>query len=70
MAAFKGLAKAALALVPEDDLQFFEDAVEWVSNPDHGLDSLSIGGTDGSSTLDGGCSSSPRWSSFVRRTTC
>ena len=46
IAAFKGLARAALAVVPEDELQFFEDAIEWVGNPDHDLDSQSIGGMD------------------------
>ena len=46
VAAFKGLARAALAVVPEDELQFFEDAIEWVGNPDHDLDSRSIGGMD------------------------
>ncbi|WP_435018736.1 DUF2934 domain-containing protein [Tundrisphaera sp. TA3] len=44
VAAFKGLALAALAVMPEDELGVFEDAVEWVSNPDHGLDSRSIRG--------------------------
>ena len=46
IAAFKGLARAALAVVPEDELQFFEDAIEWVGNPDHDLDCRSIGGMD------------------------
>ena len=46
IAAFKGLARAALAIVPESELQYFEDAIEWVGNPDHDLDSRSIGGMD------------------------
>jgi hypothetical protein len=46
VAAFKGLTRAALAVVPERELQFFEDAIEWVGNPDHDLDSRSIGGMD------------------------
>lgn len=46
VAAFKGLARAALAVVPERELQYFEDAIEWVGNPDHDLDSRSIGGLD------------------------
>jgi hypothetical protein len=46
IAAFKGLARAALAVVPEGELQYFEDAIEWVGNPDHDLDSRSIGGMD------------------------
>lgn len=46
VAAFKGLVRSALAVVPEEEMQFFEDAIEWVSNPDHDLDSRSIGGMD------------------------
>lgn len=36
--AFKGLAKLALAVMPRGDLHFFEDAIEWVGNPDHDFD--------------------------------
>jgi hypothetical protein len=46
VAAFKGLVRAALAVAPGEELQFFEDAIEWVGNPDHDLDSRSIGGMD------------------------
>jgi hypothetical protein len=46
IAAFKGITRAALAVVPEDELQYFEDAIEWVGNPDHDLDSRSIGALD------------------------
>jgi Protein of unknown function (DUF2934) len=46
VAAFKGLARAALAIIPERELQYFEDAIEWVGNPDHDLDSRTIGGLD------------------------
>lgn len=46
VAAFKGLTWAALSLLPEDEMQYFEDAVEWVSNPDHDLDSRSISGME------------------------
>ena len=46
VAAFKGLARSALLLMPEDEMQFFEDVVEWVGNPDHGLDSRSIAGME------------------------
>jgi len=46
IAAFKGLTWAALSLLPEDEMQYFEDAVEWVSNPDHDLDSRSIDGME------------------------
>jgi hypothetical protein len=46
IAAFKGFARAALAVVPEGELQYFEDAIEWVGNPDHDLDSRTIGGLE------------------------
>lgn len=45
-AAFKGLAWAALMLLPGAEMQYLEEAVEWVSNPDHDLDSRSIGGVE------------------------
>lgn len=37
--AFKALAWIALALMPEADLEYFPDAVEWVNNPEHDEDS-------------------------------
>lgn len=46
VAAFKGLTWAALALLPADEMQFLEDTVEWVSNPNHDLDSRSIDGLE------------------------
>ncbi len=46
VAAFKGLARAALALLPEEELATCEAAIEWVGNPDHDLDSRSIGGME------------------------
>lgn len=46
VAAFKGLARSAMAILPEEELQFFEDAIEWVGNPDHDLDSRTIGGLE------------------------
>ena len=46
VAAFKGLARAALTLLPEDELESFEAATEWVANPDHELDSRSIDGME------------------------
>lgn len=38
VAAFKGLVKFALALMPLDDLEEHEDTIEWVGNPDHEFD--------------------------------
>ena len=46
VAAFKGLVKAALAMVPADEVESFEATIEWVGNPDHDLDSGSISGME------------------------
>ncbi|WP_435006594.1 DUF2934 domain-containing protein [Tundrisphaera lichenicola] len=46
VAAFKGLIRSALLLLPEEDLQFSEDTIEWVGNPDHELDSRTFEGVD------------------------
>jgi hypothetical protein len=39
LAAYKGLVKSAIALLPESELTSLEDTIEWVCNPDHQLDS-------------------------------
>lgn len=39
LVAFKALTWMALALMPEADLEYFTDALEWVGNPDHDEDS-------------------------------
>ena len=36
---FKALAWLALAILPESELEYFSDAIEWVSNPEHDEDS-------------------------------
>ena len=46
VAALKGLTWAALTLLPAGEMEYLEDAVEWVSNPDHDLDSRSIAGME------------------------
>jgi hypothetical protein len=38
VAALKGLTRMALAILPDADLDAYADTVEWVLNPDHGLD--------------------------------
>ncbi|MEO6809139.1 MAG: DUF2934 domain-containing protein [Isosphaeraceae bacterium] len=38
IAAYKGLVKLALLALPETELPYVEDALEWVGNPDHDLD--------------------------------
>jgi len=32
--ALKGLVRLALSLLPSEDLETYEDAIEWISNPD------------------------------------
>jgi hypothetical protein len=41
--AFKALIAMALLLLPEPELQYVEDAIEWVANPDHDLDAGVLG---------------------------
>jgi len=36
--AFKGLVKIGLSLMPTADLDDYEEAIEWVANPDHDFD--------------------------------
>jgi hypothetical protein len=36
--AFKSLITGALLIMPESELGYFPDTIEWVSNPDHGAD--------------------------------
>ncbi|MDR3633647.1 MAG: DUF2934 domain-containing protein [Isosphaeraceae bacterium] len=43
IAAFKYLVAMALLLLPEPELQYVEDATEWVANPDHDFDAGVIG---------------------------
>ena len=38
LAVFKSLAACALAIMPESELRYFVDALEWVSNPDSDFD--------------------------------
>jgi hypothetical protein len=42
--AYKFLVKMALSIMPEDDLPSFEEAIEWVCNPNHGQDLGAIRG--------------------------
>ncbi len=38
IAAYKGMVKIALSILPVEDLDLFPDAVEWICNPDHDHD--------------------------------
>lgn len=38
IAAFKGLVKMALGIMPLRDLEDHEDTIEWITNPDHNFD--------------------------------
>ncbi len=44
VAVFKCLARMALAILPEADLDAFPDTIEWILNPDHDLDRQSFTG--------------------------
>lgn len=43
--AFKSLVRMAVAIMPPKELQHFNDAVEWVGNPDHEFDSSLFAGS-------------------------
>ena len=38
LAVFKSLVASALLIMPEDELAYFADTLEWVNNPDHEYD--------------------------------
>ena len=40
VAAYKGLVRLALAVVPAAELHHFDDTMEWVANPDHARDAV------------------------------
>lgn len=44
LAAYKGLTKMALSLLPEAELEYVPDTLEWVSNPDHEVDQATFAG--------------------------
>lgn len=44
VAALKALVRIGLALLPASELQYFDDAVEWVTNPDHDRDASILRG--------------------------
>jgi len=64
LAGFKGLTRAALAILPTADLESFGDAIEWVSNPDHDLDAGAFNGLGGFVHRSEG---SGRWAAIARR---
>ncbi len=44
VAALKAFVRMALAVLPASEIQHFGDTIEWVANPDHGLDSTLLDG--------------------------
>ena len=46
LAVFKSLVTSALLILPETDLAFFTDTLEWLNNPDHKYDGGLFVGTD------------------------
>jgi hypothetical protein len=43
IAAFKALIRMAISIMPEEELTYFTDTIEWVSNPNHEFDSFLLG---------------------------
>lgn len=66
LAALKFLTRMALATVGEEGLEEFGGALEWVSNPDHRLDSRAFGGLGCRVYLAPGRFEAP-WVSLARR---
>jgi hypothetical protein len=67
VAAQKAMAKVALAIMPKEELSSFEDAIEWVSNPDHDFDAPLLRGLGG--YFHRVADPSPRpWVALARRT--
>jgi hypothetical protein len=46
VATFKALAASALVIMPTEELRFFVDTLEWVSNPDHDADDRLLDGAE------------------------
>lgn len=44
LAAWKDLVRMGLSVLPVEELQYFEDTLDWVSNPDHSQDSALLAG--------------------------
>jgi hypothetical protein len=66
IAAYKALVRAALAILPEEELELFPDAVEWVCNPDHDLDGLAFAGR-GMYLHHGPAAGSTPWAALARK---
>jgi hypothetical protein len=45
LAVFKSLVTSALLIMPEQEVAYFTDTLEWVNNPDHEYDAGLFGGT-------------------------
>ncbi len=67
IAAYKGLVRAALSVMPEAELQYFEDAIEWVCNPDHRFDSSLFKGLGCHVDLAPAHGSGGAWTALARR---
>jgi Protein of unknown function (DUF2934) len=64
IAAYKGLVRAAVAILPRRELASCEDAIEWISNPDHDLDAGALGVLSCAVTWT---PPSPPWAALARR---
>ena len=47
VAVCKAFAKMAVSIMPKEELESFEDTIEWVANPDHEFDVSLMGGLGG-----------------------
>lgn len=68
LAVFKSLVACALAIMPEHELRYFVDTLEWVSNPDPGLDDRLLLEEATCLVYSAGFLQDRSWTSLSRRT--
>jgi hypothetical protein len=66
VAAFKSLIANALLVIPEAELMYFPDTMEWLNNPDHDCDASLFAGTS-CQVFDAPYSNHRAWISVARR---
>jgi hypothetical protein len=66
VAAFKSLVAGALLIIPDSELTYFPDAIEWLNNSEHDYDAALFAGTT-CQIYDAPFSSHTAWISVARR---
>jgi hypothetical protein len=66
LAVYKSLVTSALLMMPEQELAYFQDTLEWLNNPDHEYDAGLFAGTC-CHLYAASFTDSPPWTTLVRR---